>query len=51
MGLYLLASIAAFMVIVFWAWRNDAAPLNGQTTGFLRMKTFGQEGGNIHPGD
>jgi hypothetical protein len=38
MGAYLLLSIVAFVMVAYWAWRNDSVPLNGETTGLFRMR-------------
>ena len=39
MGFYFLGSIIIFLLIVWWAWQNDKAPLDGETTGLFRMRT------------
>lgn len=55
MGVYFLGSLIAFALVVYWAWRNDAVPLDGETTGWFRMRQFrGPEsaaGGSSQPAD
>jgi len=36
--LYFLAFSFAFVLVMFWAWRNDSPSLTGPTKGFLRMR-------------
>ena len=37
-GLYFLVFIVAFVVLFYWARKNDKVPLDRKTTGLLRMK-------------
>lgn len=43
-GLYFLAAILVFLLIVYWAWRNDEPVPGRRTTGLLRMRELSGEG-------
>ena len=38
LGVYFLVWLFGLALIIYWAWRNDAAPLDGETIGMLRMR-------------
>ena len=39
-----LVFLAAVMVVIYWAWRNDKTPIDKPTTGLLRMPQASDDG-------
>ncbi len=42
-GMLFLVFLVAMIVIVHWAWKNDAVSMTGKTSGLLQMRVFDEQ--------